>query len=481
MHDLNDASLLKGACLIDGGWQEAASGAVVRVLNPADGSLVGTVPALSNTEIEAVIAHSERAQRAWAARPAAERSAILRQWFGLITDAADDLARIMTLEQGKPLHEARGEIRCAASFIEWFAEEAKRVYGDIIPAPSPGQRFSVLRQPVGVTAAITPWNFPAAMITRKVAPALAAGCSMIVRPADLTPLTALALGELACRAGVPAGVLQIVTGPGTEIGKVLTASDTVRKLSFTGSTEVGRQLMAQCAPTIKKVSLELGGNAPFIVFDDADLDGAVEGAMASKFRNAGQTCVCANRILVQRGIHDRFAEKLADRVAALRVGNGLEDGTDIGPMINEAALSKVLAHIEDAESKGAKRLVGGQREGGLLLTPAVLTGVDARMDVAREETFGPMAPIFVFDTEEEAIAMANDTIFGLAAYFYTRDHGRTVRVSEALEYGMVGHNTGLISNEVAPFGGIKQSGLGREGSRYGIEDYLELKYLCSAI
>ncbi|NDW33063.1 NAD-dependent succinate-semialdehyde dehydrogenase [Salipiger sp. PrR007] len=481
MHDLNDAGLLKGACLIDGGWQEAASGAVVRVLNPADGSLVGTVPALSGKEIEAVIAHSERAQWAWAARPATERSAILRQWFGLITDAADDLARIMTLEQGKPLHEARGEIRYAASFIEWFAEEAKRVYGDIIPAPSRGQRLSVLRQPVGVTAAITPWNFPAAMITRKVAPALAAGCSMIVRPADLTPLTALALGELACRAGVPAGVLQIVTGPGTEIGKVLTASDTVRKLSFTGSTEVGRQLMAQCAPTIKKVSLELGGNAPFIVFDDADLDAAVEGAMASKFRNAGQTCVCANRILVQRGIHDRFAEKLVERVAALRVGNGLEDGTDIGPMINEAALSKVLAHIEDAESKGAKRLVGGQREGGLLLTPAVLTGVDARMDVAREETFGPMAPIFVFDTEEEAIAMANDTIFGLAAYFYTRDHGRTVRVSEALEYGMVGHNTGLISNEVAPFGGIKQSGLGREGSRYGIEDYLELKYLCSAI
>ncbi|MCF7728075.1 NAD-dependent succinate-semialdehyde dehydrogenase [Sulfitobacter sp. M22] len=481
MHNLNDPSLLKNDCLINGCWQGAATGAQIDVINPADGTLVSTVPALGAAEIEAAIAYSEQVQKEWAAHAAAERSNILKRWFALIIESTEDLARIMTLEQGKPLHEARGEIHYAASFIEWYAEEAKRVYGDIIPAPKRGQRISVLRQPIGVTAAITPWNFPAAMITRKVAPALAAGCSMIVRPADLTPLTALALGELACRAGVPAGVLQIVTGSGIEIGKVLTASDVVRKLSFTGSTEVGRQLMAQCAPTIKKVSLELGGNAPFIVFDDADLEAAVDGAMASKFRNAGQTCVCANRILVQRGIHDRFVEKFVARVAALRVGNGLENGSDVGPMISEAALIKVLAHIDDARGKGAKLLLGGTRSDGLFLTPAVLTGVNTNMDVAREETFGPMAPVFIFDTEDEAVAMANDTIFGLAAYFYTRDHARTVRVSEALEYGMVGHNTGLISNEVAPFGGVKQSGLGREGSRYGIEDYLELKYICSAV
>jgi len=390
----------------------------------------------------------------------------------------------MTTEQGKPLAEARGEIGYAASFIEWFAEEAKRIYGDTIPAPRADQRLTVIRQPIGVTAAITPWNFPAAMITRKAAPALAAGCSMIVRPADLTPLTpltALAIGELAQRAGIPDGVFQVITGSASKLGKVLTDSQVVTKLSFTGSTEVGRLLMAQCAQTIKKVSLELGGNAPFIVFDDADLDKAVEGAMASKYRNAGQTCVCANRILVQRKVYDAFTAKLTEKVKALKVGSGVEAGTEIGPMIEEKAILKVEDHIQDAISKGAKLVFGGERLGGLFLQPAILTGVTADMKVAQEETFGPMAPLFMFDTEEEAIAMANNTIFGLAAYFYTRDHGRMVRVSEGLEYGMVGHNTGLISNEVAPFGGVKQSGLGREGSKYGIEEYLEMKYICSAL
>ncbi len=480
MPKLNDPTLMRSACLVNGEWVAAASGAVTPVFNPADGSLVGQVPTMTPEEIPAVILASQAAQKGWAARPAQERSQILRRWFELMIANQEDLARIMTAEQGKPLAEARGEIAYAASFIEWFAEEAKRVYGDTIPAPRPDQRITVLRQPVGVTAAITPWNFPAAMITRKAAPALAAGCSMIVRPADLTPLSALALAELGQRAGLPAGVLQVVTGSASGIGRVLTDSEVVRKLSFTGSTEVGRLLMAQCAPTIKKLSLELGGNAPFIVFDDADLDAAVEGAMLSKYRNAGQTCVCANRLLVQRGIHDAFVEKLAARVAALKVGDGMETGTEIGPMIEPKALDKVESHIADALSKGARLVTGGKRLGGLYFQPALLTGVTPAMAVAQEETFGPMAPVFVFDTEQEAIAMANDTIFGLAAYFFTRDHGRVIRVSEALEYGMVGHNTGLISNEVAPFGGVKQSGLGREGSKYGIEDYLELKYLCSA-
>lgn len=481
MATLNDPTLLKNACLIDGQWVQAASGDTLDVTNPADGSVVGTIPALSPDEIPAVIEASQRAQAAWAALAAKERTAALRRWFEGLMNNVDDLALIMTNEQGKPLAEAKGEIAYAASFIEWFAEEGKRIYGETIPAPQASQRITVLRQPVGVTAAITPWNFPAAMITRKAAPALAAGCSMIVRPADLTPLTALALGELAQRAGIPNGVLQIVTGPARHIGKVLTDSDVVRKLSFTGSTEVGRLLMAQCAPTIKKLSLELGGNAPFIVFDDADLDAAVDGAMASKYRNAGQTCVCANRILVQRGIYDAFAEKLTERVKALKVGDGTAAGTDIGPMIEPKALDKVEEHIQDAVDKGATLLHGGERLGGLYLQPAILTGVTSAMKVAQEETFGPMAPLFAFDTEEEAIALANDTIFGLAAYFYTRDHSRMVRVSEALEYGMVGHNSGIISNEVAPFGGVKQSGLGREGSKHGIEDYLELKYVCSAI
>ncbi len=477
----DNGGLLKSACLVNGAWVAARSGATLDVTNPADGSVVGRVPMISPEEIPEVIEAARVAQADWAAWSAKERAAVLRRWFDLVTEHAEDLALIITLEQGKPLHEARGEIAYAASFIEWFAEEAKRIYGDIIPAPKREQRITVLRHPIGVTAAITPWNFPAAMITRKAAPALAAGCSMIVRPADLTPLTALALGELACRAGLPAGVLQIVTGHASGIGKVLTDSDVVRKLSFTGSTEVGRLLMGQCAGTIKKLSLELGGNAPFIVFDDADLDAAVEGAMISKYRNAGQTCVCANRILVQRGVYDAFAEKLARKVRALRVGAGTEADTDIGPLIEAKALEKVESHIADAVKKGATLLHGGQRLGGLFLEPAILTGVTPQMAVATEETFGPLAPLFVFDTEEEAIAMANDTIFGLAAYFYTRDHGRMVRVSEGLEYGMVGHNTGHISNEVAPFGGVKQSGLGREGSKYGIEEYLEIKYLCSAI
>lgn len=481
MYSLKDPTLLKSLCLINGQWVAAADGQTLSVINPADGSEVAKVPNPAPSAIPAVIDAAAKAQKAWAAQSAKSRSAILRRWFELMLEHQDDLALIMTLEQGKPLAEAKGEIGYAASFIEWFAEEAKRIYGETIPAPRTDQRLTVLRQPIGVTAAITPWNFPAAMITRKAAPALAAGCAMIVRPADLTPLSALALGELAQRAGLPAGVLQIVTGPAKEIGQVLTDSETVRKLSFTGSTQVGRLLMAQSAPTIKKLSLELGGNAPFIVFDDADLDKAVEGAMQSKFRNAGQTCVCANRILVQRSVYDAFAAKLAEKVKALKVGSGLEAGTDIGPMIEAKALDKIEEHIRDALAKGATLVQGGKRLGGLYFEPAVLTGVTAQMKVAKEETFGPLAPLFVFDTEQEAVAMANDTIFGLAAYFYTRDFGRSVRVAEQLEYGMVGHNTGLISNEVAPFGGVKQSGLGREGSRHGIDEYLELKYICSAL
>ncbi|MBL4919204.1 NAD-dependent succinate-semialdehyde dehydrogenase [Szabonella alba] len=481
MQTLTDATLLKSACLVNGGWVTAASGLVIGVTDPADGAHLAEVPALSGAEVEAAIAHASVAQPGWAARTAGDRAALLRRWFDLILGNDDDLARIMTAEQGKPLVEALAEIRYAASFIEWFAEEAKRLYGETIPAPRAELRISVLKQPIGVTAAITPWNFPAAMVTRKVAPALAAGCAMILRPADLTPLTALALGELAQRAGIPAGVLQIVTGPAREIGQVLTESPVVRKLSFTGSTGVGRLLMAQCAPTVKKISLELGGNAPFIVFDDADLDAAVEGAMQAKFRNAGQTCVCANRILVQHSVQKDFAARLTERVRDLKIGPGTQAGVQIGPLINEAALEKVEEHIADALAGGARLLQGGRRLGGLFFEPTVLASMTPAMRLAQEETFGPLAAIFPFDSEAEAVAMANDTIHGLAAYFYTRDHARYVRVSEALEFGMVGHNTGLISNEVAPFGGIKQSGLGREGSRHGIEDYLELKYVCSAI
>ena len=481
MLQLNDPSLLKSECLVNGAWVNASSGEMITVKNPADDSVVGTVPSLSAEEVPAVIEAARVAQLKWAQVPAKERSAILRRWFELMVENIDTLAPLMTAEQGKPLAEARGEIMYAASFIEWFAEEAKRIYGDTIPAAKANQRITVIRQPIGVTAAITPWNFPAAMITRKAAPALAAGCSMIVRPADLTPLSALALGELGQRAGIPAGVFQVITGGSRAIGGVLTDSEVVRKLSFTGSTEVGRVLMAQCAPTIKKLSLELGGNAPFIVFNDADLDAAVEGAMVSKYRNAGQTCVCANRILVQKGVADEFAKRLVAKVQALRVGNGVDDGVDIGPMIEPKALDKVQEHIEDAVSKGATLVYGGKRLGGLYLEPAVLTGVTPALRVAQEETFGPLAPLFPFETEEEAIAMANDTIFGLAAYFYSTDYARSIRVAEALEYGMVGHNTGMISTEVAPFGGVKQSGLGREGSKFGIDEYLELKYICSAL
>lgn len=478
---LKDMSLLKDRCLVNGQWVEAENKSTIDVINPATGDVITSIPHLSASEIPAVISASQVAQREWAAMAAKERSKILRRWFELLLENADDLALLMTTEQGKPLAEAKGEIAYAASFIEWFAEEAKRIYGDTIPAPLANQRLTVIKQPIGVTAAITPWNFPAAMITRKAAPALAAGCSMIVRPADLTPLTALAIGELAQRAGIPDGVFQVVTGSASKIGKVLTDSTTVTKLSFTGSTEVGRLLMAQCAETIKKMSLELGGNAPFIVFDDADLDKAVEGAMASKYRNAGQTCVCANRILVQRGVYKAFSEKLLEKVKALNVGDGTQPGTDIGPMIEEKAIAKVEEHIQDAVSKGATLLYGGERLGGLFLKPSILTDVTPDMKVAQEETFGPMAPLFPFDTEEEAVAMANNTIFGLAAYFFTNDYARSIRVAEALEYGMVGHNTGIISNEVAPFGGVKQSGLGREGSKYGIDEYLELKYICSAL
>lgn len=478
---LNNQSLLKDKCLIDGKWQAAEDNAKIAVTNPADGEIVGHVPSLTAKQIEGAINASEKAFKSWRALPAAKRSALLRKWFDLMIEQADDLAMIMTCEQGKPLKEARGEILYAASFVEWFAEEAKRTYGDTIPSPQVNQRITVIKQPIGVTAAITPWNFPAAMITRKAAPALAAGCTMIVRPASLTPLTALALGALAQKAGIPAGVLQIVTGKSSSIGKVLTESQIVRKLSFTGSTEVGRALMAECAPTIKRISLELGGNAPFIVFDDADLDAAVKGAIACKYRNAGQTCVCANRILVQSGVYDAFTEKLKQAVQALKVGNGINPTTDIGPLIEESALKKVDDHIADAVEKGGKLVLGGKRLGGLFYEPTIMTNITSDMRFAREETFGPVAPLFKFDNESEAIEMANDTIFGLAAYFYTRDFARAVRVSEALEYGMVGHNTGLISNEVAPFGGVKQSGIGREGSKYGIEEYMETKYICDAL
>lgn len=444
---------------------------------------MGHVPSFDREAIEAAIERADVAFGPWAALAARQRSAILRRWFDLITSNTDDLARLMTSEQGKPLAEARGEIAYAASFIEWFAEEGKRLDGDIIPAPTADKRIMVLKQPIGVCAAITPWNFPAAMITRKAGPALAAGCTMIVKPATQTPLTALALVALAHEAGVPKDVLQVVTGPSRLIGEVLTSSETVRKLSFTGSTEVGRQLMAQCAATIKRLSLELGGNAPFIVFDDADLDSAVEGAMAAKFRNAGQTCVCANRIYVQAGIYDAFVERLSAKVAALKVGDGFEPGVDIGPLIDAAAVNKVREHVADALAKGGRLMTGASdaREQGLFLAPVVIADSNADMLVAHEETFGPLAPVFRFETEDEVIRLANGSEYGLAAYFYTRDHARAWRVAERLECGMVGHNTGLISNEVAPFGGTKQSGLGREGSRYGIDEYIEIKYWCTAL
>ncbi len=477
MLNLKDPSLLRDQCLVDGRWISGER--TIAVTNPATGAVIGQVPRLGQGETREAIAAANRAWPAWRARTAHERSALLARWHALILEHQDDLARIMTAEQGKPLAEARGEIGYAASFIQWFAEEAKRVYGETIPAPIASQRIVVVKEPVGVCAAITPWNFPAAMITRKAGPALAAGCVMVVKPASQTPLTALALVALAERAGIPAGVLSVVTGAAGEVGTELATNPLVRKLSFTGSTEVGRHLMLQTAATVKKVSMELGGNAPFIVFDDADLDAAVEGAIVSKFRNAGQTCVCANRLYVHDSVHDAFADKLAVALAALKVGPGDEEGVRIGPLIDEAAVRKVEEHLADATAKGARVLTGGQRHalGRSFFEPTLVVGVTQAMRVAREETFGPMAPIFRFRTEDEVVAMANDTEFGLASYFYARDLGRVWRVAERLEYGMVGVNTGLISNEVAPFGGIKQSGLGREGSRHGIEDYLTIKYI----
>jgi succinate-semialdehyde dehydrogenase/glutarate-semialdehyde dehydrogenase len=477
---LKDEKLFRQQCYVGGQWSDADSGETIVVSNPATGAAVGTIPRLGAAETRRAVEAADRALSAWRAKTGKERAAILRKWFDLMLANQDDLALIMTTEQGKPLAEAKGEIAYAASFIEWFAEEAKRVYGDVIPPHQADKRIVVVKQPVGVCGAITPWNFPAAMITRKVGPALAAGCTIVVKPATQTPFSALALAELAERAGVPKGVLSVITGPAKAIGGELTSNPTVRKITFTGSTEVGRVLMQQSAQTVKKISLELGGNAPFLVFDDADLDAAVEGAMLSKYRNAGQTCVCANRILVQDKVYDAFARKLADKVKALKVGPGTEAGVNIGPLIDANAVAKVEEHIEDAVSKGAKVVIGGKRHalGGLFFEPTLLTGVDTTMKVTREETFGPVAPLFRFATEEQGIAMANDTEFGLASYFYARDIGRIWRVGEGLESGIVGINTGIISTEVAPFGGVKQSGIGREGSKYGIEEFLEVKYMC---
>ena len=477
---LKEPLLLRSNAHIDGRWEAADSGATIVVNDPATGLPLGEVPLMGAVETARAIAAAETALPGWRAKTAKERAAVMRRWFEAILAHGDDLAQMITAECGKPLAEAKGEVAYGASFVEWFAEEAKRAYGETIPAVAADKRLITIKQPIGVCAAITPWNFPLAMITRKVAPAIAAGCTVVVKPAEQTPLTALALAKLASEAGFPPGVLNVVTGDPVAIGWALTASPVVRHLSFTGSTEIGRLLMAQCAPTIKKLALELGGNAPFIVFDDADVDAAVEGLLIAKYRNTGQTCVCANRILVQGGVYQAFAGKLAARVAALQVGAGTEPGVVQGPLIDEAGIDKVEIHIADAVARGARVLTGGKRHarGGNFFEPTVLSGVTREMRVAREETFGPVAPLFPFQTEEEAIAMANDTEFGLAAYFYSRDVGRCFRVAEALEYGMVGVNTGLISNEVAPFGGVKQSGVGREGSKYGLEEYLEIKYLC---
>lgn len=481
--ELAHTALLKNnQTLLAGEWVAADSAETIAVTNPATGEVIATVPKMGSAETARAIVAAEIAQKKWKNLTAAARATILRRWFDLIKQHAEDLAQILTAEQGKPLAEARGEVNYGASFIEWFAEEAKRVYGETIPSPANDRRLLVIRQPIGVTAAITPWNFPIAMITRKAGPALAAGCSMIIKPAEQTPLSAIALAVLAEEAGVPSGVLQVITGKAREIGAVLCESLVVTKLSFTGSTEVGRILMRQCADTIKKLSLELGGNAPFIVFDDADLDAAVEGAMISKFRNAGQTCVCANRLFVQDGVFDAFAEKLAAKVSALKVGNGTADGVTQGPLIDEAAIEKIESHVTDAVNKGAKLVQGGKRHvlGGTFFEPTVLAGVTADALIFKEETFGPVAPLFRFKTDDEVIELANRTEFGLASYFYSRDIGRIWRVAEALEYGMVGVNTGMISNEVAPFGGVKQSGLGREGSHHGIDEYLEIKYIAMA-
>ena len=474
---LKDPKLFRTQCYLDGQWISGSQ--TLPVVNPATGSVLGTVPKLGSEETRRAIDAAERAWPAWRAKTAKERAVILRKWFDLMMANQEDLAQILTAEQGKPLSEARGEIAYGASFIEWFAEEGKRAYGDVIPQHQADKRVLVIKQPIGVCALITPWNFPNAMITRKAGPALAAGCTVVIKPAGQTPYSALAMAELGERAGIPKGVLNVLTGDSKAIGAELCASPKVRKLSFTGSTETGRILMKQCADTIKKLSLELGGNAPFIVFDDADLDAAVEGALASKYRNAGQTCVCANRLYVQDGVYDAFAAKLTEKVKGFKVGAGTEPGVIIGPLIDEQGVKKVEAHVADALSKGAKTVLGGKRHslGGLFFQPTVLTGVTPDMLVSHEETFGPVAPLIRFKTEEEAIRLANDTEFGLSGYFYSRDVGRIWRVAEQMETGIVGANVGIISTEIAPFGGVKQSGLGREGSKYGLEEYMEIKYI----
>ena len=482
MHNLKDSALLRQQCYIDGAWVGADSGATIAVKNPATGDAIGSIPKMGAAETRRAIIAANAALPGWRAKTAAERGKLLRRWSELMLENQADLALIMTSEQGKPLAEAKGEIAYAASYLEWFAEEGRRAYGEIIPPNGPDRRLLVTREPVGVCAAITPWNFPAAMITRKAGAALAAGCTMIAKPATQTPFSALALAELAERAGIPKGVFSVVTGAARDIGGEICANPIVRKLSFTGSTEIGSQLIAQCAPTVKKLSMELGGNAPFIVFDDADLDAAVAGAIVSKYRNAGQTCVCANRLLVQDGVYDAFAEKLAAAVAALKVGNGVDEGVNQGPLIDQAAVAKVEELLADAVVKGARILCGGKPHalGRTFFEPTIVADVTPDMRMAREEIFGPVAPLFRFKDDAEAIRLANDTEFGLASYFYARDVGRIFRVSDALEYGMVGVNTGLISTEIAPFGGVKSSGLGREGSRHGLDDYLEMKYVCLA-
>jgi succinate-semialdehyde dehydrogenase/glutarate-semialdehyde dehydrogenase len=477
---LKDSTLLREQCYVDGRWIGADGGGSIPIVDPATGALVGTAPVFGAAETRRAIEAANRALPAWRAKTAKERSAILRRWNDLMLANADDLALILTSEQGKPLAESKGEITIGAAYIEWFAEEAKRIYGDVIPTIANDRRLVVVKEPVGVCAAITPWNFPSSMITRKVAPALAAGCTVVIKPAEATPFSAFALAELAHRAGFPPGVLNVVTGDAPAIGGEMCANPTVRKLSFTGSTDVGRILMRQVAPTIKKISLELGGNAPFIVFDDADLDAAADGAIVSKYRNAGQTCVCANRFFVHEKVYDAFAQKLATRVGELKVGRGTEAGVTQGPLINREALAKVEEHLADAKARGAKVAIGGKRHalGGTFYEPTVLTNVSPQMQIFREETFGPIAPLIPFRTDDEVVELANRSEFGLASYFYSRDLGRVWRVAEALEYGMVGVNTGLITTEVAPFGGMKQSGLGREGSKYGVDEYVEVKYVC---